>query len=129
MTRVAILVAVWSPGRQLLLPQRVAMLTPANGDSPNRVAFRIAARRKSLAGKQYQVSPQTWDSSRRPGEPATWRRETGRAPFERPRVRDARGPESSGCRLAGELIDAETVTISSEGGGWKRAQPVLRKDL
>src|SRR3954467_9491449 len=46
-----------------------------------------------------------------------------------PRVRDARGPEPSGCRPAGELIDMETVTISSEGGGWKRAQPVLRKDI
>jgi hypothetical protein len=44
------------------------------------------------------------------------------------RVRDAQRPEPSGCRLAGELIDAETVTISSEGGGWKRTQPVLRKD-
>src|SRR4051812_15520302 len=44
------------------------------------------------------------------------------------RVRDAHRPEPSGCRLAGELIDTETVTISSEGGGWKRARPVLRKD-
>src|SRR3954471_17721944 len=65
-------------------------------------------------------------SSRRPGEPATWRRETGWATSERRRVRDARGPEPSGCRLAGELIDTETVTISSEGGGWKRTQPVAR---
>ena len=44
-----------------------------------------------------------------------------RATFERGRVRDARGPEPSGCRLTGELIDTETVTISSEGGGWKSA--------
>src|SRR3954453_13153868 len=29
----------------------------------------------------------------------------------------------------GELIDTETVTISSEGGGGKRAQPVSRKGL
>src|SRR5208337_575936 len=29
----------------------------------------------------------------------------------------------------GELIDTETVTISSEGGGWKRTQPVIRKDI
>src|SRR3954468_13995835 len=39
------------------------------------------------------------------------------------RVRDAQRPEPSGCRLSGELIDTETVTISSEGGGWKRALP------
>jgi hypothetical protein len=45
------------------------------------------------------------------------------------RVRDAHRPEPSGCRLTGELIDTETVTISSEGGGWKRTQPVLRKDI
>src|SRR6516165_9026779 len=44
------------------------------------------------------------------------------------RVRDARGPEPSGCRLTGELIDTETVTISSEGGGGKRTQPVLLTD-
>src|SRR5262245_53816891 len=35
------------------------------------------------------------------------------------RVRDAHRPEPSGCRLTGELIDTETVTISSEGGGGK----------
>ena len=29
----------------------------------------------------------------------------------------------------GELIDTETVTISSEGGGWKRTQLVIRKDI
>jgi len=37
------------------------------------------------------------------------------------RVRDARIPEPSGCPSTGELIDAETVTISSERGGWKSA--------
>jgi hypothetical protein len=36
-------------------------------------------------------------------------------------VRDAHQPEPSGCSSTGELIDAETVTISSERGGWKSA--------
>jgi hypothetical protein len=33
------------------------------------------------------------------------------------------------AETTGELIDAETVTISSEGGGRKRTQPVSRKGL
>ena len=37
------------------------------------------------------------------------------------RVRDARLPEPSGCPSTGELIDTETVTISSERGRWKSA--------
>ena len=89
----------------------------------------------------------------RTGEPSTGRRETGGRAVQRERVRDARKPEPSGCSSTGELIDAETVTISSErgswksacqgnslaaystltsgseGGGWKRAQPVSRKGL
>ena len=41
--------------------------------------------------------------------------------FNGARVRDARIPEPSGCPSTGELIDAETVPISSERGGWKSA--------
>ena len=57
----------------------------------------------------------------RTGEPSTGRRETGGRAVQRERVRDARIPEPSGCSSTGELIDAETVTISSERGGWKSA--------
>ena len=55
------------------------------------------------------------------GKPATWRRETGEATSQRGRVRDGRLPEPSGCRFAGELLDIERVTSSSERGGWKSA--------
>ena len=68
-------------------------------------------------------------SSPRRGKPVTWRRETGRATFERGRVRDAQEPEPSGCRLSGELLEIETHDSGSEGGGGKRTQPVSRKGL
>jgi len=61
------------------------------------------------------------------GEPSTGRRDTGGRIAQRERVRDARIPEPSGCPSTGELIDAETVTISSERGGWKSAYQVTRR--
>jgi len=60
-------------------------------------------------------------SSRRAGEPSTGRRGTGGAASQRARVRDGQLPEPSGCRPPGELIDTETVTISSERGRRKSA--------
>src|SRR5579871_775953 len=59
--------------------------------------------------------------SRGTGELSTGRRGTGGAVSQRARVRDGQLPEPSGGRLAGELLDTETVTISSERGGWKSA--------
>jgi hypothetical protein len=65
--------------------------------------------------------PRSLRISQRSGKPITGRRETGGTKSQRERVRDGRLPEPSGCRLTGELIDTETVPISSERGGWKSA--------
>ena len=56
------------------------------------------------------------------GKPTTWRREPGEETFQRERVRDGQPPDPSGRRLTGKLIDAETVTISLEGGRRKRTR-------
>src|SRR5712691_5852782 len=55
------------------------------------------------------------------GKPTTWRRGTGRRHGKGGRVRDAQEPEPQYMPSTGELIDIERVTISSEGGRWKRA--------
>ena len=81
----------------------------------------IAYGTRVLGRRSFRSSRGSHAPPGRTGEPSTGRRETGGRAVQRERVRDARIPEPSGCSSTGELIDAETVTISSERGGWKSA--------
>src|SRR5262245_61087388 len=81
----------------------------------------IASGTRVLGRRSFRRSRGSHAPPGRTGEPSTGRREIGGRAVQRERVRDARTPEPSGCSSTGELIDAETVTISSERGGWKSA--------
>jgi len=81
----------------------------------------IAPGKRVLGRRSVRSSRGSYAPPGKTGEPSTGRRDTGGRTAQRERVRDARLPEPSGCPSTGELIDTETVTISSERGGWKSA--------
>src|SRR5712691_3324720 len=76
------------------------------------------------------------DPPGRTGEPCTGGSGTGGWRVRRCEVREMRNAEAARAlvrgdseKATGELIDTETVTISSEGGRWKRAEGYLAGGL
>ena len=89
--------------------------------APTSRSLRSAPPERGMTYRTRVPRSQSPHSSQRWGEPATGRRGTGGAAFERERVRDGHLPELSGGRTAGELLDIERVPSSSERGRRKSA--------